>query len=80
MSERIHSLSANKQPHGNLFEPCQEELLTYLRKQHALFINSDHFYNVSIILSLQKLIKWNITVLGVITMPIILSGSKMINW
>ncbi|VDK70831.1 unnamed protein product [Litomosoides sigmodontis] len=46
MSERIHSLSANRQPHGNLFEPCQEELLTYLRKQHALFVNSDRFYNL----------------------------------
>ncbi|KAL3997120.1 Regulator of G protein signaling domain family protein [Acanthocheilonema viteae] len=46
MSERIHALSANKLPHGNLFEPCQEELLAYLRKQHALFVNSDHFYNL----------------------------------
>nr|CDQ01677.1 BMA-AXL-1, isoform b [Brugia malayi] len=48
MSERIHALSANKLPHSNLFEPCQEELLAYLRKQHALFVNSDNYYNVSI--------------------------------
>ncbi|OZC04846.1 regulator of G protein signaling domain protein [Onchocerca flexuosa] len=46
MSERIHALSANKLPHGNLFESCQEELLAYLRKQHALFVHSDHFYNL----------------------------------
>uniref|UniRef100_A0A0R3S718 RGS domain-containing protein n=1 Tax=Elaeophora elaphi TaxID=1147741 RepID=A0A0R3S718_9BILA len=46
MSERIHALSANKLPHDNLFEPCQEELLVYLRKQHALFVNSDHFSNL----------------------------------
>uniref|UniRef100_A0A1I8EG18 RGS domain-containing protein n=1 Tax=Wuchereria bancrofti TaxID=6293 RepID=A0A1I8EG18_WUCBA len=46
MSERIHALSANKLPHSNLFEPCQEELLAYLRKQHALFVNSDNYYNL----------------------------------
>ncbi|EFO18763.1 hypothetical protein LOAG_09731 [Loa loa] len=46
MSERIHALSANKLPPSNLFEPCHEELLAYLRKQHTLFVNSDNFYNL----------------------------------
>uniref|UniRef100_A0A915PX12 DIX domain-containing protein n=1 Tax=Setaria digitata TaxID=48799 RepID=A0A915PX12_9BILA len=46
MSERIHALSASKVPQGNLFEPCQVELMGYLRKQHAVFVNSDYFYNL----------------------------------
>ncbi|MCP9259976.1 hypothetical protein DINM_003177 [Dirofilaria immitis] len=46
MSERIHTLSANRLPHGNLFEPCQEELLAYLRKQYSFFIHSNHFHNL----------------------------------
>lgn len=54
MSERIHALSANKLPHSNLFEPCQQELLAYLRKQHSLFVNSERFYNVSSVLKAIK--------------------------
>lgn len=54
MSERIHALSANKPLHSDLFEPCQEELLAYLRKQQTFFIDSDHFLNASVTLIFES--------------------------
>ncbi|VDM96531.1 unnamed protein product [Thelazia callipaeda] len=46
MSVRIHALSASKVPRENLFEPCLHEVLEYLRKQYAIFVNSNHFCNL----------------------------------
>ncbi|VDN43714.1 unnamed protein product [Gongylonema pulchrum] len=43
MSERVHALSSTRPPSESLFEPCMHAILSYLRKQHAIFVVSQQF-------------------------------------